>query len=371
MHTRTLAVWAVAAALLPAAPTHLHAQTGGTIINPGRNEDVSRVATRGASFLSLGVGGRALAMAGASGGTGTDLSAMYWNVAGISEVQSTTAFVSHEKLYGNSGLTNSFVGVAMPLFGGAAGLSVTSFSSGDIERTTEAWPEGNDPTFGALVRWTALSIGVHYSRPFTERLAVGATLKRASEGIQFASATYYGGDLGVRFRTGLLGSTLGVTVANLGTAASMSGPAVQRRLSPTTTPQFPTQRTLEIDIRPGQSQLPTMLRFALQTDLLGVPEALLRTGGPHRVSFFTDISDGVDTSIMPAVAAEYSFTDRFFLRAGGRLMNDSRDFESETKLAAGGGVMLPIAGRRFLLDYAWRRFGELNDNHVFSFQFGY
>ena len=369
MQTRTLAVATLAATLLAAAA---EAQSGGTIITPGGNEDVSRVATRGASFLSLGVGARALALGGAAGGTITDLSAMYWNVAGIAEVQSPTAMAAHEKLYGNSGLTNSFVGVALPMFGGAGGVSVTSFSSGDIERTTEAFPEGNDPTFGALVRWTALSIGVHYARPFTERLSVGATLKRASEGIQFASATYYGADFGVRFRTGLLGSTLGIAVSNLGTNGRMDGPAIQRRLPPATSPQFPTQRTLEVDIRPGQTQLPTTLRFALQTDLLGVPEALLRGAGPHRVVVYTDVTDAVDTRITPAAAVEYSFSDRLFLRTGGRFLNDDRgSYESAMKFSAGGGLMLPIAGRRFMLDYAWRRFGELNDNHAFSFQFGY
>ena len=365
-HRLVLAALALA---LPAAAAR--AQGTGSIQNPTGNEDISRVATRGASFLGLGAGARPLALAGANTGTAGDLSSLYWNVAGLADIQSPTGFASYEKLYGNSGLSNTFVGIGLPAFGGTFGVSLQSFSSGEMTRTTEAYPDGGDPTFGAIVEWTATSVGVHYARPFTDRLAFGATLKRAREGIEFSSATYYGGDVGVRFRSGLAGSTLGISVANLGSSGRMDGPAVRRRLVPSSDPALPTGRTLEIDLRPDALSLPTTIRIGVETDIIGSPEAIMRGAGPHRLAIFTDISDAVDTRLMPAIAGEYSFRNAVFFRAGGRYLNDDRPQQGNgISYTAGLGVQIPIAGRRFLLDYAWRNFGDLNDNHVFSFQFG-
>lgn len=364
----------VVASATTLAASALPAQVGGTILQPGRDEGTTRVATRGAAFLSLGVGARALALAGAYTATAADLSATYWNVAGLGDVGTATGFASHERLYGNSGLTNSFVAGALPAFGGVLGLSFTAFSSGDIDRTTEYYPDGGDPALGATVAWNATSIGVHYARAFTDRLTAGATIKQATEGIEFASATWRAADVGVRFRTGLAGSTLGFSINNLGTSAAMDGPGVRRRLAQRNDPSFPTNRPLDITLRAQRLQLPTQLRFGVQTDLVGGAESLFgnRFGPSHSVMLVGDVTDAVDTGIMPAFAAEYGFRGRVFLRGGGRWLNDDRIAQgSGISYTAGGGVMVPVAGRRFLLDYAWRNFGELNDNQVISFQFGY
>ena len=370
MRFTVLSALAAGAWLLPAA---VAAQTGGDIQQPDDKEQVSRVATRGAAFLSLGIGGRALALAGAATASSNDLSSAYWNVAGLGDVTSASGFASHETLYGNSGLTNTAVVAALPTFGGVFGVSFTSFSSGDIVRTTEYYPDGGDPAQGEHVAWTATSVGLHYARPFTDRLTAGLTVKRADEGVEYARATYYGADFGIRFRTGLAGSTLGFSLANLGSSGRMDGPAVQRRIIRRPDPYFPTGRPLDIALRADKLQLPTSVRFSVQTDLLGGAESILgpALGAQHSLMIMTDISDAIDTRIMPALAAEYGFVNRFFVRGGGRYLNDSRMAQgSGISYTAGAGVAIPVAGRRFLLDYAWRNFGELNDNHVFSFQFG-
>ena len=94
-------------------------------------------------------------------------------------------------------------------------------------------------------------------------------------------------------------------------------------------------------------------------------------GAGHSLSVLTDITDGIDTGIMPALAAEYGFRGRFFARGGGRLLNDERlEQGAGISYTAGAGIAVPISGRRFVLDFAWRGFGELNSNKVISFQFG-
>src|SRR5690606_4564772 len=156
----------------------------------------------------------------------------------------------------DSGLTNSFAAFAVPVGAGAAGLAVTYFSSGKIERTTERYPEGGDPTAGQYVEWSGLAIGASYARQITDRLSLGGTLKFAQEGISFARATYFGGDFGVRFRTGLYGITLGAALTNLGSRGRMEGPAVDRTLTPGDDPRLPTQRDIPIQLRPDAVLMP-------------------------------------------------------------------------------------------------------------------
>lgn len=360
---------AIGATLLPAL---LGAQVGGETLQPS-NDQVSRVATRGANFLSLGIGARALALSGAYAATASDLSAAYWNPAGLGDVTMASGFASHETLYGNSGLTNSSIVGAIPAFGGAFGVSFISFTSGEMTRTTEYYPDGGDPAQGETVSWNATSVALHYARPFTDRLTAGLTIKRADEGIQFARATYYAADMGVRFRTGIAGSSLGFALANVGSSGRMSGPAIERRMTQRDDPFLPVGHPVDITLRTERMQLPTAVRFAVQTDLLGGAESVFgpRLGTQHSLMVVGDISDAVDTRLLPALAAEYGFLNRFFIRGGGRWLNDERlDQGSGISYTAGAGVAVPVAGRRFLLDYAWRNFGELNDNQVISLQFG-
>lgn len=366
MRIRTLAI---AAVLL--APAVAAAQEGGQTLGRGVNGTPSRVGTRGANFLEIGIGGRALSLAGAYAAAANDLSSVHWNVAGLADVQAVSGFLSHEKLYGNSGLRNNAAVAALPFYGGVFGVSFTSFSSGDIPRTSETWPEGGDPAFGSTVEWSGTSIGLHYARLFTDRLAVGITGKYATEGIQFANAEYWGADVGIRFRTGLYGTTMGASVVNLGSRGRMDGAAIRRAIAPLRQPGFPTQRTLDIDLRAGSYQMPTALRFALATDVVGTPEAaLIRNTGWHRVTLFTDITDGVDTEIMPAFAAEYSFRELIAFRVGKRFERDARtgDGNGLHGFTTGAGVRLPIGNRRFLVDYAFRNAGDLESNHAFSFE---
>ncbi|MGI8498939.1 MAG: PorV/PorQ family protein [Gemmatimonadaceae bacterium] len=368
MHARGLIVPSIALF----APLLGQAQIGGVTIQPGRGDNVSRVGTRAANFLEIGVGGRGLALAGAYVASATDVSATYWNVAGLAEVTKPSLFLSRERLYGASGLTNSYVAASVPLFGGSFGISFTDFSSGDIRRTTEAFPEGNDPVAGAFVSWDATAIGVHYARIITDRLDFGVTGKHASEGIQFGTASYNGADAGVRFRSGLYGTTLGASLANIGSSGRITGPATQRTCPPRRDPQFPTQRTINCDLRPGSNQLPTMIRFGIETDLVGGAEALVSPSSPNRLALLADVTDGIDTNIMPAFAAELGYHHTLFLRAGKRFLSDHRTASSFSDgLAAGLGLVVPLYGRRVLVDYAYRNFGDLGNNQAFSFQFDF
>lgn len=358
-----------AAAVLMAAPGSLAlAQGAGEPIFPEPRDPNTRVATRGANFLEIGVGARAMGMGGAYTSIAQDVTALYWNPAGIAHITGASANLSVADLYGGLGIKHVFAGAVLPLgSSGAIGASYIQLTSGDIERTTEAYPEGNDPAFGTTFSWTSTAAEVAYGRRLTDRLDIGAGLKFVTEGIDNANATYMGFDIGTRFRTGLYGTTIGAALVNLGTSARFRGPAIEGfSIGATATP---------VEFGTTANPLPTAFRFGLRTDLLGTPEALLKASGPHQLIVTGEILDAIDTDVNYTFAAEYNFRNVLFLRAGKRWVNEAHDqsFRSGSYgLSWGGGLSIPLGGgRRIGFDYAHTNMGELDNVQIYSFALGF
>jgi hypothetical protein len=363
---------ALVLALLPAAAAGLEAQDRrGEARTPLPGDNVYRIANRGASFLELGVGARALALGGAYVAIAEGVSALYWNPAGVADLPGVAGAISYESLYENSGLTNTFFGIAAPIGTGAVGLSMIQFSSGEIERTTERYPEGNDPTAGGHVEWTATAMGLTYARQITDRLQVGVTGKFASEGINFARATYYGGDVGFRFRTGLYGLTIGTALVNIGNRARMEGNATNRDIPPTNEPFLPTQRTLPSEMRTTAVLMPAAFRFGVRSELIGGADALLQPSPEHSLVAVGEMVNQINAPVMPSFAFEYGFRELLFLR-GSKLFRNGAEAESQfgEGLAAGFGVRIPGLGRRVALDYAYKTI-ELGSSQSVSIEFGF
>ena len=351
----------------------------GTPLQQGPDASTSRVGTRGAKFLQIGLGARAVGMGGAYAAVAEGLSGLYWNLAGTADATSVAAGVNYSQLFGKDGLEFIWGGVVLPVGGGAVGLQIGQLSSGRIETTTLENPQGGDLQAGSGFEFTATAAEISYARRLTDRLSVGLGAKYAQEGITQATASYVGADVGVRFRTGLYGTTLGASLSNVGSAGRYEGNLVKTNVF--NDPQVGSGVVpIEYDTR--ELEMPTIFRFSVAADLIGGPESMLSQRsdvGTFRV--VGDFSNAIDTDLQTAVGAEYAFRDRLFLRAGKRFLNeqgldgganglDSGD-EFSRGLAFGGGLRLPLAGRRLGFDYAWQGAGELPANNHFTFEFGF
>jgi len=311
----------------------------------------------------MGLGGAYSAMS-----TGAD--ALYWNPAGIATDPAFTAMFSYNDLYGDFGIDHFFGGVTLPLGVASVGLHVISLSSGDIQRTTENFPEGGDPQFGETFSWTSFAIGGSYARQITDRLVVGATIKYAQTGIDDAKANFIGGDAGVRFRTGLLGTTLAASLLNVGSDGEFSGTLLNQTLT-AGSEVFNTDRTLPTNLDTRGWDMPTVFTFSVMWDMIGSPEALLAPNPLHTVVLVTDAVDAIDTDLQARVGVEYGYRDLFFVRGGKQWFNESRaDFRDFTDgLSAGFGVAVPIGENQLKLDYAFTDRGLLDNIQVFTVEF--
>jgi hypothetical protein len=347
------------------------AAQSGTQLLPEPGESNTRVGTRGANFLSIGVGARAMGMGNAFAALAEGAEALYWNPAGIAVDPRFTAMVSYNDMYGDFGLEHIYGAVTIPSGEGAWGFALTSFQSGDIDRTTEAFPEGGDPQVGDTFEWSDIALGLSYARQITDRLNVGVTVKYARSGINDANANFFGGDAGIQFRTGLLGTTVAASLINLGSAGEYSGPLIRQTVV-AANELFPSDRTVPLNLDTRGWDMPTMFTFSVMWDLVGSPEALLTPNADHRVLMLTDATDGIDTSVMGRVGLEYSYRELFFVRGGKFFMNEDnagRFRDLAHGLTGGLGVGIPLGGSRIRVDYAYQGWGELDNIQVFTVSF--
>lgn len=338
--------------------------------DPSQDEPPTRQGTRGANFLQIGTTARGIAMGGAIGALVEGPSSWYWNPAGAGSSEQFGLAMSRQNLYEGLDISHNFAGATLPFAGGVIGASFTSLSSGEIDRTTETDPTGADPVVGSTFNWSSSAIGLGYARRLTDRLNVGGQLKYVSEGITDARIGWMAIDLGTQFRTGLYGVIVGATIQNVGPSSQMKGPAINRKLN---SDDVSPQRT-EVSLRTQEIELPTLFRFSIGNDLYGAAESLLGQGnGLNTLNSAVEFSDAIDTDVQLSWGLEYGFRNLVFARLGKRFYNDERQIgggRGMYGLSTGLGLRLPLAQRALQFDYAFTSLGDLQNVHVFSFEFG-
>lgn len=368
--TRRL-IYALTATLLVLATAGPLAAQGGDQLLPDPDESNTRVGTRGANFLEIGVGARGMAMGGAFAAATDGPTALYWNPAGIAVDPMFSAAFSYNRMYADFDIDHFFGGVTLPVGQGAVGFHVLGLTSGEIPRTTEDYPEGGDPAYGETFSWSDIAVGASYARQVTDRLVVGLTLKYAQSGIKNAQASFWGGDAGIQFRTGLLGTTLGASLLNVGSDGKYEGTLINNIVT-AGAEVFPTDRTVPTEFSTRGWDLPTTFAFSVLWDVVGSPEAILAPNPMHSLVVVTDAVDAIDTPIQTRVGLEYSYQEMFFLRGGKMWLNENRSGEFRDfayGLSGGAGVAIPVGQSRLHVDYAYTDRGLLDNIQVFTVEF--
>ncbi len=97
--------------------------------------NVSKVGTTAAAFLEIEAGARALGMGSAYVGLANDITAIYWNPAGLARLNHNAAIFDHSNWLAS--VSYDFTGLAVQLGGaGALGLSVTALNMGEMNVRT-------------------------------------------------------------------------------------------------------------------------------------------------------------------------------------------------------------------------------------------
>jgi len=172
-------------------------------------------------FLAIGVGGRALGLGGAYSSLASDVTAGYWNPAGLSGLQYPQISLMHDERF--AGLENyDYAGFALPIDGSTTlALSVIRLGADDMANTQDAWTDynhdgiiqENERHLDKITYFNAADWAIYfsYARRVSPRFSYGVNLKylrrqlgtTSANGIGFDIAAQYSPAAGLRFAANL------------------------------------------------------------------------------------------------------------------------------------------------------------------------
>ena len=185
-----------------------------------------RVGTTTANFLEIGFGAAGIAMGDAYVSIVNDLSAVYWNPAGLAFMQNNEAqFMVQPWILD---VSTSFAAVGIPVSGiGTFALDIIYMGYGDMEVTTLSNQDGTGEIFDA----NEFAVKISYGKAITEWFAFGAGVKYISSQIWQVTGAAIAVDLGVMVKTKYFsvsgdqgdGLSIGMSISNYGTKLQYDG----------------------------------------------------------------------------------------------------------------------------------------------------
>jgi long-subunit fatty acid transport protein len=299
-------------------------------------------------FLKIGVGGRAIGLGESFVAVANDVSALYWNPAGLVQCKEDQVMVSHTEYVVD--IKHEFFGVLYHLTDqDVVGASVIALHMKDIEITTETQPFGT----GRFFKFSDIALGLSYSRRMTDQFSFGLTVKYVEETLDILKMRSVMVDLGTYYWTGLGTSRFAVVVSNFGSDVAPTG-----------------EVTLYNGTKVNSFQSfspPTMFKIGFATEPFERED--------QRVTTTIELHHPNDNAENVHLGVEYAWHDWLALRAGlKRTIGErlfGRDNTSSNDYTLGIGVSSPIGFTKVTFDYAYANFNLLGSVHRFSVGFTY
>jgi hypothetical protein len=380
MRKLTAPGWLLAFGLLNALPAVAAAQnqTG----QPVGQEDNTSYGTTSAEFLLLGAGARGTALGSSFAAIATDVSALYYNPAGVAMLDRPGLMIGTYDYVADT--RYSWGGVAFPFSGGARtiGFQLGTFGFKDQPIYTEDQPNGTGGTYSVNQTF----VGATFAQNFSDRFAAGITAKYVNDRLGTVSGSAFAVDFGTNFHASLNNHPVkfSFVLANLGSNLSYTGTGlagnVQRDPLPgeDPVPTLPQQANLLTKDFP----LPTTFRVGLAYDII--------TGENNRLTALGDFNQPNNnkpgfafgsewmsqkiggSNFGVALRGSYSYTGANNLdpQSSTTALSDEENLQG---LAFGGGLMYGGNGNGFglSLDYAYKYLGILGPTNFFSFSLGW
>jgi len=308
------------------------------------------VAKYAGEFISLGVGGRALGMGGAFVALANDVTAGYWNPAGLSHINYPQISLMHDEQFGS--LVNYDYGaVALPFGSNASlGLSIIRVGVDDIANTQHAGVDANgnltydqnqwvrvDPDLVTYFNAADWAFYFTYSKKEADDFSYGANVKIIRRELGENSATGIGFDVGLWY-TPLDNVLVGANLQDVTTTFLAWDTGTNELISPT--------------MKVGSAYLIEAFggRFAPAVDF----DVRFENRQYASTFNFGPVSFDMHTGM------EYLFKDAVALRVG---------YSDVKQLTFGAGVRLP----KLNIDYSFARVApaadRLGDTHRISLMF--
>jgi hypothetical protein len=320
---------------------------------PLHAQKVSGVGTSSAAFLKIGVGARALGMGEAVSTQAEDITAMFWNPAGLAKLERMQILLNHYDYLAD--MKFEYAGFAIPVRNvGTFGIFFSYLGMPDIERTTITYPDGN----GEMVSASSFAAGISFARSLTDRFSIGGSGKMIHESIWHSDASGLAMDVGVQYRTFFKNLKIGMSISNFGSDMQIAGRdmLVQHDIDQTSAGN---NGSINAQLSTDEFPLPILFRVGISAnlaeDFIGLKD--------HDLILALDAIHPSDNKEYINVGAEYTFKQLFSLRSGYRqLFLEDR----EGGLTFGMGLHAKVLNTDVVFDYAMIDYGVLDKQNKFS-----
>lgn len=276
--------------------------------------------TSAAQFLKLGIGARAVGMGEAFGAVSDDSSAVYWNPAGLCQVQVKEISFTHCSWFEN--INHEYLAYVQPFRAGVIAGAADYLAVGDIQKIDNTGTPLN--TSYAPID---ASVTASYAQNILDMFA-GINIKYISCTLESTQATAIACDVGVMRQCRNNRLSLGCVVQNIGSSMKFSKE------------DEPLPMNIKVASAYTLSVRNNALTVAFDVNILRDNEICANVGGEYRMK----------------VAHSVSISPRAGYSSG------SRYLEGIAGVSAGMGIL--VNGYRF--DYAWASKGNLGQANYLS-----
>ena len=280
-----------------------------------------------ASFTALKVGqsARAAGMGNAFTAVANDINAIYWNTAGLTQVERFEYSLGYMNWLVDSRFLSG--AIAWRMGQQTLGLAFIQFDAGTTVETTPMDTKGQ---FGRTIHAGDIFVRLAYARRMTDKLSLGVAAKFMQETLDQDKITSASFDFSSIFYTGFGSSRIAMTLRNYGKDQELIIPG-----------------SLPDDTRVAQ---PLMYTIALATEVMG------RKGDPHWLTVAGELTHHIDDRERFHAGAELWLANTLALRAGYRWRYDLGDW------SLGAGLHRDLgAGRKIGVDISYVNFGNVFD----------
>ena len=323
-------------------------------------------------FLALGVGARAQGMGNSVIASADDVTAGYWNPAGLAnftEDKGLQLGAMHSEWFAGVGKYD-FIGMTLPFSNHQRrlGLSLIRFGVDGIPNTLSLYGDDGSINYDNIVEFSAADYAMlgSYAQKIKIKeklLLIGGNVKIVRRVIgSFANSWGFGIDLGAQYRSGnwRFGLT-GKDITQTYNAWRVTFTEKEKEVLLATGNQLPDINSVEVT-RPrfqfGAAYQMKFNKFAVLPEL----DLNLTTDGERNV-----LLGGKTLSLDPSLGAEVAYNNFLFLRSGISQVQKIKDFDGEHwDVRPSLGVGLQLYSLR--IDYAYNQVGSSDNrySHVVS-----
>ncbi|HAA78369.1 TPA: hypothetical protein DCE37_24995 [Candidatus Latescibacteria bacterium] len=280
----------------------------------------ARLTTTSFGFVKLTTNARAVAMGDAYSAVGNDLSSIFYNPAGITQLETERAVLGgYSKWIVGSSLGTFALGIKTSV--ATFGVSAIYFQTEEFEERTSQNPAGT----GRMVRGSDIAVGFTIAKQLTDKLSFGGQIRYIKEDLDLIDFTTVDVNFGTVFFTGYRSTRLAMSLRNLGS---------------------------DKEVVAQKARVPTVFYLS------GAGEIAGNLGDPFSLTVAVEQAFFTDYAARYYFGAEAWINNMLALRAGYKTRHDSESW------SVGAGLKQDIGSQSLSVDIAFSHASEFDENPV-------